>query len=196
MGVEVLKIAEPFNFSRLNNLALERSKVSDEFDSVLFMNNDVELESGALLEMARWIDQPKVGCVGARLHYPNGTIQHAGVLLQQRTPYDELIWIHVDGGQHPDRMALGALSRVCDAVTGACLLIKKSIFREVGGFDAVNYPIAYSDTDLCSRLRQKGLFSFYTPYATGVHHESLSRKFNSIEDYEQSRWLAQSLGRM
>jgi len=196
MGAEVLSIDEAFNFSRLNNLAVERSKAPAHFNSVLFINNDVELDENALYEMARWLDQPAIGCVGARLHYPDGRLQHGGVLLQQRAPHDELIWIHVDGGQLEENMALGALTRVCDAVTGACLLMKKSIFQKICGFDAINYPIAYSDTDLCLRLRKIGLFSLYTPFATGVHFESATRKFNSIEDHEQSRWLAESLGRV
>jgi GT2 family glycosyltransferase len=188
----VIAISEPFNFSRLNNLALERSKAPADFNTVLFLNNDVELNDDCLLEMSRWMDQPKVGCVGARLHYPNKLLQHGGVMLNKKCPADEMIWYHIDHGRSEEHLSFAAVINVPDAITGACMMIKKEVFNEIGGFDAVNYPIAYSDTNLCQRLTKKGYYSLYTPYAVGIHHESATRKYNNIEDFEQSSWLAKN----
>jgi GT2 family glycosyltransferase len=78
---------------------------------------------------------------------------------------------------------------IVDAVTAACALVKRSLFIEVGGFDELCYPIAYSDTNLAVKIANKGFKNFYTPYARGVHHESVSRKLESLEDVESSRWL-------
>jgi len=187
LGCEVIRINEPFNFSRLNNLAVTQSKASAPCELILFLNNDVELNCEALHEMVRWIDQPRIGMVGCRLHYPNGLLQHGGVRLQESL-HHEMRWEHIEKMRPFEQMDITKKLGVMDAVTAACALIKKNLFLEIGGFDETWYPIGYSDTNLAIKLKRLGLVSFYTPYAFGIHHESVSRK-DVIEDYENSWWL-------
>ncbi|MFI0435766.1 MAG: glycosyltransferase family 2 protein [Parachlamydiaceae bacterium] len=186
-GAEVMVANEPFNYSRLNNLAVKKSEMAADCRVILFLNNDVELQPDALCEMLRWIDQPGVGMVGCRLHYPDGRLQHGGVEIN---PYgrEEICWEHIEKLRRFEEMDVTKQLGFFDAVTGACAMIKRNIFLEVGGFDEVWYPIGYSDTYLAVKLALKGLRCFYTPYAVGIHHESVSRK-SSIEDYENSWWL-------
>lgn len=187
LGCEVIRINEPFNFSRLNNLAVTQTRASQHCDLLLFLNNDVELDPEALLEMVRWIDQPRIGMVGCRLHYPNGLLQHGGVRLQESL-IQEMRWEHIEKMRPFEQMDITRKLGVVDAVTAACALVKKSVFVEIGGFDETWYPIGYSDTNLAIKLKKLGLASFYTPYAFGIHHESVSRK-EVIEDFENSWWL-------
>lgn len=189
LGVEVLVIDEPFNYSRLNNLAVKQTQIGKECELLLFLNNDVDLDREALLEMCRWIHQPSVGMVGCRLHYPDGTLQHGGVELYSHGPIHRMTWEHVERFRPFEKMQCTKKIRVTKAVTAACALVKRSVFCEIGGFDEVWYPIAYSDTNLAVKLAQKGLWCLYTPYAFGVHHESVSRKNHHIEDFENSAWL-------
>lgn len=188
LGGEVLRIDEPFNYSRLNNLAVAKTKKAKECDLVLFLNNDVELDENALSEMVRWIDQPSIGMVGARLHYPNGMLQHGGVRLHEYLHEDHVSWEHIEKLRSFDEMKETKVHAIMDAVTAACSLIKKEHFLQVGGFDEIWYPIGFSDTSLAMKLKKIGLKSFYTPYAFGIHHESISRKY-SLEDVDGSRWL-------
>lgn len=189
MGCEVLSIKEPFNFSRLNNLAVQKTKIGQDCELVLFLNNDVELDEGALEEMTRWIAQPGVGIVGCRLNYPNGKLQHGGIDFNENRPSHQMQWEHTEKGLNFNHLHFGRLIRVADAVTAACALMRRELFIEIGGFDEIWYPITYSDTALTLKLQSKNLWSLYTPYAVGVHHESVSRSYANIEDYEMSRWL-------
>lgn len=190
LGAEVLTIQEPFNYSRLNNLAVQYTQTAQDCDLLLFLNNDVDLEAEALVEMVRWIDQPQIGMVGCRLHYPDGRLQHGGIYLDYYLLPDQMHWRHIEKLRLFDEMEVSKRLGVVHAVTAACALIKRQVFLDVGGFDEVWYPIAYSDTNLVVKLGLKGLKCFYTPYATGIHHESVSRQ-EGIEDYENSRWLHQ-----
>jgi GT2 family glycosyltransferase len=190
LGCEVIRIDEPFNYSRLNNLAIANTKTAQECDLVLFLNNDVELNEDALLEMVRWIDQPSIGMVGARLHYPNGQLQHGGLHLNAYHLPEQLWWDHKEKYLNFAQLNETMIHAVVDAVTAACALIKKETFLKVGGFDEIWYPISYSDTHLAFKLNAIGLKCFYTPYAFGIHHESLTRK-ESFDDVEVSRWLHQ-----
>lgn len=185
---EVLSVAEPFNFSRLNNFAAHNSVYKDS-DLILFMNNDVELDSNALKEMVRWIDQPKIGMVGCRLHYPDDRLQHVGVELSNAGAMKTMNFIHRDGGQKVSHSMAGQVLGIADAVTAACSLVRRELFMKVGGFDEIWYPVAYSDMELARRLRRLGYYCFFTPYAFGVHHESKSRGFSYFEEMEKSRWL-------
>lgn len=187
LGVEVLAINEPFNYSRLNNLAVKMTKSALDCDLVLFLNNDVELDSEALLEMVRWIDQPNIGMIGCRLHYPDGRLQHGGVKLDH-SHLTEMRWEHIEKLRTFEQMDETKQLGVVEAVTAACALVKRSTFLAVGGFDEIWYPIGYSDTNLAVKMKDVGLVCFYTPYAFGIHHESVSRK-EVLEDYENSKWL-------
>lgn len=193
LGGEVISIQEPFNYSRLNNLAVQLTEKASHCDVLLFLNNDVELEPDALSEMLRWIDQPQVGMVGCRLHYPDGRLQHGGVGINIHGR-EEMRWEHIEKLRTFDAMNETKTLGFFDAVTAACAMIKRKTFLEVGGFDEIWYPIGYSDTNLAVKVATKGLRSFYTPYAVGVHHESVSRK-SSIEDFESSWWLHHLLTR-
>lgn len=187
MGGEVIFIDEPFNYSRLNNLAIKLTQTAQDCDIVLFLNNDVELEPDALNEMLRWINQPQIGMVGCRLHYPDGRLQHGGVGINFHGR-EEMRWEHIEKLRRFEEMNVTKTLGIFDAVTAACAMIKRQIFLEVGGFDEIWYPIGYSDTNLAVKIAAKGLKCFYTPYAVGTHYESVSRK-SSIEDYENSWWL-------
>lgn len=194
LGVEVLTFDEPFNYSRLNNLAVQKTEIGKKSAHLLFLNNDVILEKDAVAEMSRWIDLPHIGMVGCRLHYPDGSLQHGGVELYPRGPITRMNWKHTERFKSFKTMHATKKIRITPAVTAACAMVKRQTFLEVGGFDEVWYPIAYSDTNLAVKLAWKGLWCLYTPYAIGVHHESASRSNDNIEDYENSSWLHQRYG--
>ena len=166
--VRILEAPGPFDWAAINNGAAKEARG----DVLLFMNNDVEARSaGWLGAMVGHAVRPEVGAVGARLLYPDGTVQHAGVAvglgwgsthLQQGLPADE-----------PGYMSIAVVTRNCSAVTGACLMARRDLFEEVGGFDS-NLPIAFNDIDFCLRLRERGCLVVYTPLAELVHHESKS----------------------
>jgi glycosyltransferase involved in cell wall biosynthesis len=169
-GVRVIRDDGPFNFSALNNKAAEEAK--GEF--ICLMNNDIEIISPDWLEeMLSFAALPGVGAVGARLWYPeNQGLQHGGVI----------IGIGGVAGHAHLRLAKGevgyfgraALHHRLQAVTAACLLIRKSHFWAVGGLDT-QLAVAFNDVDFCLRLHQAGLACIYTPFAEMVHHESASR---------------------
>lgn len=191
LGCEVIRVDEPFNYSRLNNIAVKETKFPQEL--VFFLNNDAEMEPEALYEMARWLLHPQtqdIGMVGCRLHYPAGNLQHIGV---EKAPVQALKgamnWIHTDHGESFESSRKAKVARVVDAVTAAACMVRRRDFLEVGGFNELLYPIAYSDTRLAVDLSKKGLKSFYTPYAVGVHHESVSREAGLLEDFDRSLFL-------
>ena len=185
--IRILEYSKPFNFSGINNYAV--SKVDSEF--ILFLNNDTEVVTpewlSAMLEHAQ---RKEVGAVGAKLLYPNNTIQHAGVVLGLGAgPY------RVAGHSHkylPDSLPgyyyRPHIIQNFSAVTAACMLTKKSLFEEVGGFDEVNLPIAFNDVDYCLKLREKGYLIVYTPYAVLYHHESISRGYEDSPE-KQERFM-------
>ena len=190
LGVEVLRIDEPFNYSRINNLSVKNSRFSSKCPQVLFLNNDVDLDVNAIAEMTQWLGEPHIGMVGARLHYPDGTLQHGGVQLKMDFPTFKMGWGHVDWHCPPDKLGFSKVISICDAVTAACVLMERENFLKVGGFDEIWYPIAFSDTDLAVKFRTRlGLHSLYTPYAFGTHHESASRGPGIHEEMESSTWL-------
>lgn len=187
-GAEVLRLDEPFNYSRINNHAARQSQHRDS-ELILFMNNDVVLDNDALLEMARWAWQPKIGLVGCRLSYPDETLQHGGVDLSQHGPTREMGFHHIECNHRWDQLGFAKILSVVDMVTAACALIRRDLFERVGGFDEIWYPIAYSDSDLARKLRRIGYHCLYTPFATGVHHEGKSRGVGRFEEMDRSRWL-------
>lgn len=189
LGCEVIHIDEPFNYSRLNNLAVERTKIGRHCDLLFFMNNDVELDENALFEMSKWIDQPNIGTVGCRLHYPDGLLQCGGVDINHEWPKRFTGWDILQKRMPFQELDIQRLLRVSDGVNGASLLMKRELFLEIEGFDEIWYPIAHSDTNLSAKIKNKGLINFYTPYAFGIHHETVTREVSFMEDYENSTWL-------
>jgi glycosyltransferase involved in cell wall biosynthesis len=192
-GISVINDERPFNFSAINNRAVEQARG----DYILLLNDDTEIiEEGWLTEMAGIAVQRGVGAVGAKLIYPNKTIQHAGVVLG----------IGGVGGHIHKRMNISnfgyfgrtILTQDLSAVTAACMLIKKSVFVEAGGFDEENLSVAFNDVDLCLKIREKGYRIVFTPFAQLFHHESVSRgddyhpvriaRFNQENEFMKKKW--------
>lgn len=160
-----------FNYSRVNNFGVKAAAG----DYILLLNNDTQVITvNWIEELLMYAQREDVGAVGAKLYYGNKTIQHAGVVLQlgaHRTAG------HSHYGQH--RENLGYMGRLCyaqdvSAVTGACLLVRKKLFEEVGGLDE-SFAISLNDVDFCLKLREKGLLNVFTPFAELYHFESVSR---------------------
>ena len=122
--------------------------------------------------MLQHIQREEVGAVGAKLIYPNGNIQHAGVVLGLGIAGHA--FKHMPG-DNEGYMSMANTIRNFSAVTAACMLVKKSVFEKIGGFDEKNFSIAYNDVDLCLRMRERGYLIVYTPHAKFYHYESLSR---------------------
>jgi len=182
---KVLVYDKPFNFSRINNFAV----TSTRGEYSIFLNDDTEVISQDWMEcMLEHSAKSNVGAVGALLFYPNDTIQHAGVLIGIGG-----ITSHAfEGLPRNDQGYKGLVQTVreCSAVTGACLMIKKSLFEQVGGFDE-NLAYSFNDVDLCLRLREKGYSIIYTPHAQLYHHGTASRPYtedNAEIRYFVKRW--------
>ncbi len=168
-GVRVERDDRPFNWSALNNAAAARATG----DLLCFINDDVEAYEPAWLEaLARLAVRADVGVVGARLWYPNRTLQHAGLVLHPQTGASHLF-------QHlpPDDLGylgLAGVTRRVSAVTGACLVVRREVFAAVGGFDET-LPSDFNDVDFCLRVGEAGLKTLWTPDANLVHHEGATR---------------------
>ena len=143
-------------------------------DAILFLNNDIEvLEPGWLDEMVECLAFSQTGIVGARLLYPDGSLQHAGVIVGLGEAAGH--WHIAEPADTPGPMGRLAVRQTIGAVTGACMLVTRACFEALGGFDEVAFPIAYNDVDLCLRARHAGFRTVWTPFATLSHHESVSR---------------------
>jgi O-antigen biosynthesis protein len=168
--VRVLRSPGPFNYSALNN----RAVAAATGDLILLMNNDLDvINPDWLREMVSHAIRPGIGAVGAKLLYPDGTIQHGGVTVgvggvaghqYLRKPRGDLGYF----GQL-------RLVRAVTAVTGACLLLRREAYLEVAGLDEVSLPVAFNDIDLCLKLVAHGYRNLWTPYAELYHVESVSR---------------------
>jgi GT2 family glycosyltransferase len=169
-GVQVIPVAGEFNFSRLNNVAVGRARG----ELLCFLNNDVEMiDPDWLSLLAVQALKPDIGAVGARLVYPDGTIQHAGVFTGVGGGA-----AHGHRSQRQDDCGYFERARLpqrVSAVTGACLVVARDKFIAAGGFDEDTFPVAFNDVDLCLKLNERGWQAFYEPRATLVHHESKSR---------------------
>lgn len=168
-GAIVIRDDQAFNYSRLNNIAAARATG----ELLLFVNDDVEAtHDGWLAEMRSHALRGDVGAVGAKLYYPDGRIQHAGVVLGGSG-----IAANVGRGEPPS--SSGSMNRLLlaqnySAVTAACMVMRKAVFDAVGGFDE-SLAVDFNDVDLCLRLRERGWLVVWTPYARLFHHESPSR---------------------
>ncbi|WP_411959322.1 glycosyltransferase [Pseudomonas sp. s4] len=184
--VRIIDFDHPFNYSRINNIAVKEANGS----ILALLNNDLEvINRDWLREMVSHAVRPEIGAVGARLFYPDGTVQHAGVLLGYKGRaghmyrYAPRHWLGY--------WARGVLIQNLTAVTAACLVLRKEIYDSIGGFDEENFTITFNDVDLCLRIHEKGFRNLYTPYAELYHHESKTRglmAFQSEEDYFSERW--------
>jgi GT2 family glycosyltransferase len=169
-NVTVVRDEAPFNYSRLNNRAVALA----EGPLIGLLNNDIKIvHADWLTEMISHALRPDVGCVGAKLYYPDGRIQHAGVGLGISG-----VAGHVHHLFPRDSTGyFGRLSMVHDfsAVTGAVMVMRKAVYEEVGGLDETNLTVAYNDIDLCLKIRRAGYRVLWTPFARLVHYESASR---------------------
>ena len=181
-----------FNYSALNNMAVAQARG----EIVGLINNDIEVITPEWLsEMVSIAIQPGVGAVGARLWYPNMTLQHGGIVLVGG----------VAGHAHkylpsgdPGYFARATLLQSFSAVTGACLLVQKDRYQAVHGLNETDLKVAFNDVDFCLRLREAGLRNVWTPYAELFHHESATRgsdvapekqlRFNGEIEYMKQRW--------
>ena len=190
--VRVIRDDREFNFSALNNDAVKRARG----ELVGLINNDIEATSKEWLsEMVSHALRPGVGAVGARLWYPNNTLQHGGVILGMGG-------VASHSHKHLPRHQYGYFGRAdlvqsFSAVTAACLLIRKEIFEAVGGFNE-RLQVAFNDVDFCLRVREAGYRNVWTPYAELYHHESATRgventaekqeRFAEEVNYVMQRW--------
>lgn len=169
-NLRVVRYEGSFNFSAVNNFGARFAKG----EHLLLLNNDIEVLSPDFLrELLSYSQRPDVGAVGAKLYYPDDTIQHAGVLMGINGSA---------GHSHKSypRQAVGDLYRLVTtqnymAVTGACLMTKASLYHAAGGLDETQFAVAYNDVDYCLKLWEQGLLNVYTPRAEAVHYESKSR---------------------
>lgn len=191
--VSVIRYDHPFNYSAINNFGVKHT----DGEIIGLINNDVEvINSEWLTEMVMHAIRPEIGCVGAKLYYANGQIQHAGVITSlggvaghshKYFPKDSVGYFH--------RLVL---VQDLTAVTAACLLVKRSIYNEVGGLNETDLTVAFNDVDFCLRVFSAGYRNLWTPYAELYHHESISRgaednpekvaRFNKEMDYMKSTW--------
>lgn len=168
--LRIIRDERPFNFSALNNVAADLA----EGPLLALVNNDVEvIAPGWLEEMASLAVLPGAGAVGARLWYPNDTLQHAGVILG-------LHGLAGHAHKHLSRGSIGYFGRAgliqnFSAVSAACMVIRKETYLAVGGFNEHDLPVCFNDVDFCLRLVQAGLRNVWTPYAELCHHETASR---------------------
>ncbi|MDM0033324.1 glycosyltransferase family 2 protein [Variovorax sp. J22P271] len=195
-GIRLIRDDRPFNYSALNNMAARHAR-----GAVLgLINNDIEVISPAWLEeMVSLAMQPGVGAVGAKLLYPDETVQHGGVLLGVGgatgvAGHANKFLPATEAGY----MRRGASVQSFSAVTAACLVVRKSLYEQMGGLNEVELKIAYNDVDFCLRLLEAGYRNVWTPHAELFHHESATRgsdfspskrqRFDQEQDYMRSKW--------
>lgn len=196
--IRVVKYEGAFNYSKINNFGAQYAKG----EYLVLLNNDTEVITRSWLEeLLMYAQREDVGAVGCMLYYPDYTIQHAGVVLG--------LGAHRTAGHSHYGMAkenLGYMGRLCyaqnvSAVTGACLMVKKALYDEVGGLSE-EFTVALNDVDFCLKLRQKGLLNVFTPFAELFHYESASRgtdvtseaskenaqRYNNESDLFKTKW--------
>ena len=188
--IRTLAFDQTFNFSAINNFAVNHT----EREYLLFLNNDTEIIApGWLRAMLEHITRQEVGVVGAKLLYPNRTVQHAGVVMGISGFCDHAYrnFPAADPGYFGQLQVV----RNCSVVTGACMLTRKTLFQAVGGFEAQHLPVAFNDVDLCLKILEKGYLVVWTPDALLYHHEYSSRG-DDREDCEKYIRLHEAMAYM
>jgi GT2 family glycosyltransferase len=192
---QVIPYDQPFNYSKINNYAVQKGP---DADLLLFLNDDTEVITTDWLErLAQHIGRDNTAVVGAKLLYGNNDMQHAGVIIgcggiaghsHRRVP-----------DHSPGYFMRPHVVQNVSAVTGACMMISRDAFDEVGGFEE-SLPKAFNDIDLCLKVRERGYHVVYTPYVRLFHHESVSRgvdnakeaEFATAIDYMNKKWHCSS----
>jgi GT2 family glycosyltransferase len=187
-NISVICMDITFNYSTLNNLAAKNTSS----DLLCFLNDDTEIISPDWLEeMTSFANQEDIGVVGARLWYPDGRLQHAGVVTGIHGISDH-IYRYLERG-NSGYYGRAVLHQSYSAVTGACMVVRRDVFEQVGGFDET-LAVTLNDIDLCLKVRSIGYRNVWTPYAEVIHHESASRGSGNLPGsaYEitifTSRW--------
>ena len=179
-NIRIISYPHPFNFSAINNFGVSLAKG----EVVTLLNNDIEVISRHwLTELVQHALRPEIGAVGAKLYYRDDTIQHAGVVMGIGG---------VAGHSHKyfPKHCFGYFSRLkiiqnYAAVTGACLVVRKSLYEEVGGLSEKYLAVAFNDVDFCLKLLEKGYRNLWTPYVELYHHESRSRGFEDTKEKQE-----------
>lgn len=168
--LRVLRWPHPFNYSAINNFAAAQARG----EYLILLNNDTAVLHADWIEaLLNHAQRPEVGIVGAKLHYPDGRIQHAGVVLGLRGPADHpFIGEPLDAPGYMHRLQV---DQNYTAVTAACLMIRKSVYAEVGGLDEQDFKVSYNDVDLCLKVNRAGYLTVWTPYARLMHEGSVSQ---------------------
>jgi O-antigen biosynthesis protein len=190
--IQIINWDQKFNFSTVNNYAAAHASG----EVYLFLNNDTEIINKDWLEqMLQYANHPDIGTVGSKLYYPDGTIQHGGVIVGLGGVAGHS---HKHFPQHhPGYFLRLVLPQNVSAVTAACVMVRKDVFDEVNGFDE-KYSLAFGDVDLCLKVVEKGYLNVWTPYAELYHHESKTRgiedthekqaRFNREVEYFKQKW--------
>jgi len=191
-NIKILKYNKSFNYSAINNLAVTKAN-----GTILgLINNDTEVITPEWLsEMVSHAIRREIGAVGAMLYYPDGTIQHGGVIVGMHGVADHA-FKGKENNHKNDYFNFLSSIRNPKAVTAAILLIKKDLFIKIGGFDDKNLKIAFNDVDLCLKCRSNSAFNIWIPTAELFHHESKTRsrnksntKINHIEsEFLKKKW--------
>lgn len=196
-NLRVLRYNKPFNFSAINNYAVSEAKG----DYVLLLNNDTGILSSEWLdELMNHGQRPEVGIVGAKLLFPSGKVQHAGVVMGMRGPAEHIcIGSDADDPGYMNRLAV---DQNYSAVTAACMLVRKSVYEQVGGLDEEAFSVSYNDIDFCLKVAQLGLLTVWTPRAVVMHVANASqisvdktpdknkvKRFREEQESMFERWL-------
>jgi GT2 family glycosyltransferase len=186
-NTKVLRITEPFNYSLINN----RGVAAASHPFLLFMNNDVIVNDPLWLRtmLNEALADAQVGAVGIKLVYPNGTMQHGGVVLGVGGIAEHAF--RGVAGDGPGYLARAISAAEVSAVTAACMLVRRSAFVATGGFDEADLKVAFNDVDLCIKLRNAGYRIIYAPDVICEHRESMSRGNDFVED-ELSRFMREN----
>lgn len=191
--IRLFRWKKEFNFSAINNFAVRHARG----EYILFLNNDVTVISGDWMEeMLGVCQRPDVGAVGVKLLYPDNTIQHAGCVVGMGGVAGHLFTDM--SAERTGYLHKASLLQDMSAVTAACMMIKKSVFDQIGGFEE-KLTVAFNDTDLCLRVNQAGYHVVYDPYAVLYHRESRSRgaedtkekvrRFQTEIEFMRTRWI-------
>jgi GT2 family glycosyltransferase len=191
--IRILPYDRPFNFSAINNAAAQTATG----EVICLLNNDIEpITTDWLREMVSHALRPGIGAVGAKLYYPDGTLQHGGVIVGMGGVAGHFEK-HLEPG-NPGFCRRVQLLQNLTAVTAACMVLRRAVFDDVGGLDEDNLSVAFNDIDFCLRLVERGYRNVWTPFAELYHHESASRgpdtapdkvaRFAREIDYMKSRW--------
>lgn len=190
--IRVIEWKDEFNYSAINNFGVRHAKG----EYLLFLNNDIEvINSDWLGEMLSNCQREEVGAVGAKLYYPDNTVQHAGVIVGIGGVAGS-VFVGLKRG-YTGYMHRASIQQNLSAVTAACMMVKKSVFKEAGGFEE-ELKVAFNDIDFCLKIREKGHLIVYDPYVELYHYESKTRgaedttekirRFQSEIEYMRSHW--------